>query len=180
MYGINSQKDDYDGFNTFIHRMKLQYVIMANQVSNIHLMSITVLRWCQLNIWTSVTYTCNLIHTPQTTKDIRDPKYLPEFDMAVMQRSALPDQNFMWFLICSWHFTSAPYDMKFWQALQIRRGVLATLKKVRSPRDISRDIWLLVSVPGDSRRSPGCGCWRLLQEMGAWHRSISNCMGQDT
>ena len=44
MYGINSQKDDYDGFNTFIHRMKLQYVIMANQVSNIHLMSITVLR----------------------------------------------------------------------------------------------------------------------------------------
>ena len=46
-------------------------------------------------IWTSVTYARNLILTPQTTKDIRDPKYLPEFDMAVMQRSALPDKNFM-------------------------------------------------------------------------------------
>ena len=175
----NLKKDDYHFcFNTFIHEMKLKDVIMTNQVSNVHFMSITVLRWCQFNIWTSVTYTCNLILTPQTTKDIRDPKYLPEFDMAVMQRSALPDQNFMWFLICSWHFTSAPYDMKFWQALQIR-WELATLKKVRSPRDISRDIWLLVSVPGDNRRSPGRGCWRLLQEMGEWHRSISNYMGQD-
>ena len=96
MYGTKSQKDDYDFcFNTFIHEMKIKDVIMTNQVSNIHFMSITVLRWCQLNIWTNVTYTCNLILTPQTTKDIRDPKYLPEFDMAVMQRSALPDQNFI-------------------------------------------------------------------------------------
>ena len=116
MYGTNSQKDDYDFcFNTFIHEMKLKDVIMTNQVRNIYFMSNTVIRWCQFNILTSVTYTRNLILTPQTTKDIRDPKYLPEFDMAVMQRSALPDQNFISDFICSWHFISVTYDTKLYK-----------------------------------------------------------------
>ena len=110
MYGTKSQKDDYDFcFNTFIHEMKLKDVIMTNQVRNYYFMSNTVIVWCQFNIWTSVTYTRNLILTPQTTKDIRDPKYLPEFDMAVMQRSELPDHNFISMFLT---FLSAPYDMK--------------------------------------------------------------------
>ena len=82
-----------------------------------------------LYIWTSVTYARNLILTPQTTKDIRDPKYMPEFDMAVMQRSVLPDKNFISDFICPKHFISKPYDMKFCQVLQIRWRELAILKK---------------------------------------------------
>ena len=74
----------------------------------------------------------HLLLYPQTTNEIRDPKFLPEFDMAVLQRSGLHNSFKLLIRILVFHYVVPvmPYNMRFWQMVQLNKGkALATLKK---------------------------------------------------
>ena len=87
-----SFKDDYEYcFKTFIYEMGLDNVIMANQGNYL-------LRLFKQEMSVTMSQAKWLFEpeqkenfNQQTTEALRHPDFLPEFDMAVLQRSQLSD-----------------------------------------------------------------------------------------
>ena len=117
-----------------------------------------------LYIWTSVTYARNLILTPQTTKDIRDPKYLPEFDMAVMQRSALPDQNFISVFLTF-------YKCALWY--EILASFTNKVRRTGNPEKGAITMWYLMGHSASGQRT-----WGQLKEPRSWLPTVTTGNGR--